>query len=208
PILFLTGHGTVSFTDAEAGRLRSYLENGGFLYVDDDYGLDASIRKELKKVFPRQELRELPFSHPVFHAHFDFPGGVPKTHEHDAKVPQTFALFDGDRVCVLYTFESNPSDGWADPEVHGDPQNKRLEALRFGTNIVVYALGQRSAIQPRLADNRHMTKSCRDWNPPVARRSVSTLQAPWRSRCSRSSAPSLCSPASKPSCMHRPRYAP
>lgn len=144
PMLFLTGHGTVSFSDADVRRLRSYLENGGFLYVDDDYGLDASIRRELKKIFPQQELRELPFSHPLFHAHFDFPNGVPKTHEHDAKTPQTFAMFDGDRVCVLYTYESNPSDGWADPEVHGDPQNKRIESLQFGTNIVVYALGQRS----------------------------------------------------------------
>lgn len=144
PMLFLTGHGTVSFSDAEVKRLRAYLENGGFLYVDDDYGLDASIRRELKKIFPSQELRELPFSHAIFHSHFNFPNGVPKTHEHDAKAPQTFALFDGDRVCVLYTYESNPSDGWADAEVHGDPPNKRLEALQFGTNVVVYALGQRS----------------------------------------------------------------
>ena len=144
PILFMTGHGTVSFSDADVKRLRAYLENGGFLYVDDDYGMDASIRRELKKIFPGQDLRELPFSHPLFHAHFQFPNGVPKTHEHDAKTPQTFALFDGDRVCVLYTYESNPSDGWADAEVHGDPPNKRLEALQFGTNIVVYALGNRS----------------------------------------------------------------
>ncbi|MEI8134078.1 MAG: DUF4159 domain-containing protein [bacterium] len=140
PFLFLTGHGNVDFSDAEAKRLRSYLEAGGFLYIDDDYGLDKPIRREMKKVFPDQEFQELPYSHGIYHSHFEFPNGVPKTHEHDGKPPQGFGLFIAGRMCVYYTFESNPSDGWDDPEVHNDPPEKRDEALRFGTNIVVWAL--------------------------------------------------------------------
>ncbi|MBN9399916.1 MAG: DUF4159 domain-containing protein ['Candidatus Kapabacteria' thiocyanatum] len=142
PIIFMTGHGTVNFTDVEARKLRAYLENGGFLYVDDDYGMDVSIRKELRKVFPDQELVELPFDHPIYSAHFVFRNGVPKIHEHDAKPPQGFGLFSNGRLCVFYTFESNPSDGWADPEVHHDPPERREAALRFGTNIIVYALSK------------------------------------------------------------------
>ena len=140
PLIFMTGHGTVNFSDAEAKKLRAYLDNGGFLYIDDDYGMDASIRKELKKVFPDQELQELPFDHPIYHCHFDFPNGLPKIHEHDAKVPQGFGLFTGKRLSVFYTVETNPSDGWADPEVHHDPPEKREAALKIGTNIIVYAL--------------------------------------------------------------------
>ena len=141
PLVFMTGHGTVNFSSAEARRLRAYLESGGFLYIDDDYGMNESIRKELKKVFPDQELRELPFDHPIYHCHFDFDTGPPKIHEHDNKPAQGFGLFIGDRLCVFYTYESNPADGWADPEVHHDPPEKREAALRMGTNIVVYALG-------------------------------------------------------------------
>lgn len=141
PLAFMTGHGTVNFSTAEARRLRAYLENGGFLYIDDDYGMNESIRKELKKVFPDQELRELPFDHPIYHCHFEFTSGPPKIHEHDNKPAQGFGLFIGDRLCVFYTYESNPADGWADPEVHHDPPEKREAALRMGTNIVVYALG-------------------------------------------------------------------
>ena len=140
PLIFMTGHGTVNFTDQEVKKLRSYLENGGFLYVDDDYGMDASIRKELRKVFPDQELRELPFDHPIYHSHFDFSGGLPKIHEHDAKSPLGLGLFIDSRLVVFYTVESNPSDGWADPEVHHDPPEKREAALKVGTNIIVYAL--------------------------------------------------------------------
>lgn len=140
PLLFLTGHGTVSFTDAEIRKLRAYVENGGFLYIDDDYGLDKSIRKAMKKVFPEQDFVELPFSHGLYSAHFVFPNGVPKTHEHDKKTPQGFGLFHNGRLCVYYTYESNPSDAWADPEVHSNPQAKREEALKFGTNIIVWAL--------------------------------------------------------------------
>lgn len=141
PLLFLTGHGNISFTDAEARRLRSYLDNGGFLYIDDDYGLDTAIRREMKKVFPEQEMKELPFSHPIYHSFYEFSHGLPKIHEHDNKPPQGFGLFTGDqRLCVYYTYETNPSDGWADAEVHNDPPEKREAALKMGTNIVVYAL--------------------------------------------------------------------
>ncbi len=142
PFLFMTGHGNVSFSNSEADRLKKYLENGGFLYIDDDYGLDKAVRRELKKVFPDKPLTELPYSHPIYHILYDFSNGVPKTHEHDGKPPQGFGIFIGNRLAVYYTYESNPSDGWADPDVHHDPEAKRLEALKFGTNIVLFALTQ------------------------------------------------------------------
>ena len=140
PFLFMTGHGNIVFSDSEAKKLRTYLENGGFLYVDDDYGLDKAFRREIKKVFPDKDLVELPFSHGIYHCVYDFSYGPPKIHEHDNKPPQGFGIFVNGRLCVYYTYESNPSDGWADPEVHKDPQEKRLEALKFGTNIVAWAL--------------------------------------------------------------------
>jgi hypothetical protein len=140
PIAFLTGHGNITLNEGEVKRLRTYLENGGFLYIDDDYGLDKAIRREMKKVFPGQEMVELPFSHGIYHIHFDFANGPPKTHEHDGKPARGFGLFHNGRLVVYYTYESNPSDGWADPQVHNDPDGKRQEALRFGTNIVVWAL--------------------------------------------------------------------
>ncbi|HVK39334.1 MAG TPA: DUF4159 domain-containing protein [Candidatus Kapabacteria bacterium] len=141
PILFLTGHGNIDFSPAEARRLRAYLDNGGFLYIDDDYGLDTAVRREMRKVFPEQEMRELPFDHPLYHSYYEFPNGLPKIHEHDAKPPQGYGLFtDGNRLCVYYTTETNPSDGWADASVHNNPPEKREAAFRIGTNIVVYAL--------------------------------------------------------------------
>ena len=140
PFIFITGHGNIAFSENESHRLKVYLENGGFLYADDDYGMDKAFRREMKKVFPGQELVELPFSHPIYHCQFDFPNGPPKTHEHNGKPPQGFGLFHNGRLVVYYTYETNPSDGWADPEVHNDPEPKRQEALRFGTNIVTYAL--------------------------------------------------------------------
>ena len=140
PFLYITGHGNISFSDAEVRRLRTHLENGGFLYADDDYGMDKSFRREMKKVFPGQDLVELPFSHGLYHCVFDFPGGPPKIHEHDGKPAQGFGLFHNGRLVVYYTYETNPSDGWADPEVHNDPEPKRQEALRFGADIVVWAL--------------------------------------------------------------------
>jgi hypothetical protein len=140
PFVFMTGHGNVVFNDGEVRRLRTYLENGGFLFVDDDYGMDKAFRREIKKVFPNQELVELPYSYGLYRCHFDFTGGPPKTHQHDEKPAHAFGLFHNGRLVVLYTYETNPSDGWADPDVHNDPPEKRLEALRFGTNIVVWAL--------------------------------------------------------------------
>lgn len=140
PFLFMTGHGNIVFSDSEAKKLRTYLENGGFLYVDDDYGLDKAFRREIKKVFPDKDLIELPFSYGLYNCMFDFKGGPPKTHEHNNNPPRGYGIFVNGRLCVYYTFESNPSDGWVDPEVHKDPPEKREEALKFGTNIVVWAL--------------------------------------------------------------------
>ena len=140
PFLFMTGHGNVVFSNDEAERLRLHLENGGFLYIDDDYGLDKAVRREMKKVFPNRDFVELPFSYGLYNVLFSFESGPPKTHEHDKSVPQGFGIFVGERLAVYYTFESNPSDGWADAEVHNDPPDKREEALKFGTNIVVWAL--------------------------------------------------------------------
>ncbi len=140
PFIFLTGHGNISFSDVEVKRLRTYLENGGFLYADDDYGMDKAFRREVKKIFPGQELVELPFSYGLYRCQYDFPNGVPKTHEHNGKPPQGFGIFHNGRLVLYYTYESNPSDGWDPPEIHGDPPDKREEALRFGTNIVVWAL--------------------------------------------------------------------
>lgn len=140
PFLFITGHGNVVFSDSDAKKLRTYLESGGFLYVDDDYGLDKAFRREMKKVFPEKEFVELPFSYGLYNCMFDFRNGPPKTHEHDKNTPRGYGLFVDKRLCVYYTFESNPSDGWADHGVHNNPPEKREEALRFGTNIIIWAL--------------------------------------------------------------------
>ena len=140
PFLFMTGHGNVVFSKDNAARLRKYFENGGFLYIDDDYGLNKAIRREMKKVFPERDFVELPFSHGIYNLMYDFSSGPPKTHKHDENPPQGFGIFVDRRLAVYYTYESNPSDGWADPDVHKDPQNKREEALKFGTNIVLWAL--------------------------------------------------------------------
>jgi hypothetical protein len=142
PFLFLTGHGNVVFSKDEVYRLRTYLENGGFLYIDDDYGLDNAVRREMKKVFPQDDFVELPFSYGLYHSFYKFENGPPKTHEHDKKSPQAFGIFINKRLSVFYTYESNPSDGWADATVHNDPPEKREEALKFGTNIVIWALSQ------------------------------------------------------------------
>ncbi len=140
PVLFLTGHGNIVFSENEAKKLREYLINGGFLYVDDDYGLDQAFRREIKKVFPDKELTEVPYSHKIYNIMYKFPDGPPKTHKHDEKPARGFGIFYNERLVVYYTYESNPSDGWADPEVHNDPEEKRTEALKFGTNIILYAL--------------------------------------------------------------------
>lgn len=140
PFLFMTGHGNVVFSKDDAARLRKYLENGGFLYIDDDYGLDKAVRREMKKVLLDKDFVELPFNHGIYNIMFDFTSGPPKTHKHDEKPPQGFGIFVDNRLAVFYTYESNPTDGWADPDVHKDPPNKREEALKFGTNIVLWAL--------------------------------------------------------------------
>ena len=142
PFLFMTGHGNIVFSKDEVYRLRTYLENGGFLYIDDDYGLDNAVRREMKKVFPQDDFVELPFSYGLYHSLYKFESGPPKTHEHDKKSPQGFGIFVNERLAVYYTFESNPSDGWTDATVHNDPAEKREEALKFGTNIVIWALSQ------------------------------------------------------------------
>jgi hypothetical protein len=142
PFLFMTGHGNVVFAPDEAERLRLYLENGGFLYIDDDYGLDNAVRREVKKVFPGKDFVELPFDYGLYKVLYQFEFGPPKTHEHDKYPPKGFGIFVNKRLAVYYTYESNPSDGWADERVHNDSPEKREEALKFGTNIVVWALSQ------------------------------------------------------------------
>ena len=140
PVLFMTGHGKIVFSEEEAKRLRHYLISGGFLYADDDYGMDKYFRTEMKKVFPEKELVELPFAHPIYHCHFDFPNGLPKIHEHDGGPPHGYGIFYEGRLVVFYTFNTNISDGWPDPQVHNDPEDKRQSAFKMGTNIFVYAL--------------------------------------------------------------------
>lgn len=140
PLIYLTGHGNLNFSNSDSKRLRAYLENGGFLFIDDDYGLDKYVREEMKKVFPEQDFREIPFSHEIFKSHYDFSNGLPKIHEHDDKTPKAYGIFIEGRLSVFYVFESNLGDGWADPDVHKDPPEKREEALKMGTNIFVWAL--------------------------------------------------------------------
>ena len=140
PFLFLTGHGTITANNSEIRNLRNYLENGGFLYVDDDYGLDEHIRKLLTQVFPNEELLEIPFNHPIYKQVFEFENGLPKIHEHDNETPKGFGLFKNGKLVVFYTYESNLGDGWADPEVHNDPPEVREKALKMGVNILIYAL--------------------------------------------------------------------
>lgn len=142
PFVFLTGHGNITLNNSETSNLRNYLENGGFLYVDDDYGLDEYIRPVLKKVFPDEELIELPFSHPIYKQVFEFENGLPKIHEHDNEAPKGYGLFRDGKLVVFYTYESNLSDGWADPEIHNNPASVRQKALEMGANILVYALTQ------------------------------------------------------------------
>ncbi|WP_300663297.1 DUF4159 domain-containing protein [Fluviicola sp.] len=139
PFIHMTGHGNVVFSLTEAENLRNYLLGGGFLHIDDNYGMDKFIREELKKVFPNNSLVELPFSHPVFHQKFDFNGGLPKIHEHDGKRPQAFGIIIEGRLVLIYTVETDLSDGWEDQAVHNDPEEKRKQALQMGANILMYA---------------------------------------------------------------------
>lgn len=141
PFVHMTGHGNVFFSNEDAENLRIYLLSGGFLHIDDNYGMDQYLRKELAKVFPEKVMRELPVDHPLFSSHFSFPQGLPKIHEHDNSRPQAFGIEHEGRMVLLYTFESDLGDGWEDPEVHNDPQEVRLKALRMGANIIKYVFG-------------------------------------------------------------------
>jgi hypothetical protein len=138
PFLHMTGHGNVVFSMRDAENLRNYLLGGGFLHIDDNYGMDKFIREELKKVFPNNSLVEIPFNHPIFHQKYDF-NGLPKIHEHDGKRPQAFGIIVDGRLVCLYTYETDLSDGWEDREVHNDPEDKRKQALQMGANILMYA---------------------------------------------------------------------
>lgn len=142
PYLYMTGHGNIRFTDEEIIDLREYLLGGGFLHTDDNYGLNTSFRREMKKVFPDRDFVELPHDHAVFHSYFDMPNGLPKIHEHDGRPPQLFALYNEDRIMVIYSFESDLGDGWEDEEVHNDPPELRTAALQMGVNIIYFALTQ------------------------------------------------------------------
>lgn len=138
PFVHMTGHGNVFFAAEEAQNLRNYLMSGGFLYIDDNYGMNEYIRKEIIKIFPNKELKELPANFPMFSYVYKFPQGMPKIHEHDGGRPQAFGIFVEDRLVLLYTFETDLGDGWENPEVHNDPQEVRLKALQMGANIIKY----------------------------------------------------------------------
>ena len=145
PYLYLTGHGNIVLSDAEVVALREYVQRGGFLHADDNYGLDTAFRREIARVFPDHELRDVPLDHPVYHILHDFPQGIPKIHEHDGKPPRGFGIFIGDRLGVFYSHESDLGNGWEDPQVHKDPPEKREAALRMGVNLFVYAVTSRPA---------------------------------------------------------------
>lgn len=139
PFVHMTGHGNVVFNDQEIKNLRNYLLSGGFLHIDDNYGMSPYLRKELKKLFPNKELEEIPSTHSIFSAAFNFPNGLPKIHEHDGLPPQAFGIFEKDRLILLFTFESDLGDGWEDASVHNDPVEVRTKALKMGANIIKYA---------------------------------------------------------------------
>ncbi|ARV06284.1 hypothetical protein BTO04_06025 [Polaribacter sp. SA4-10] len=139
PLLFMSGHGNVYFSDEEAENLKNYLISGGFLHISDNYGLDKFIRRELKKVFPNLELQEIPSNHPIFNQTFKFKNGIPKIHEHDKKPAQGFGLFYEGRLVVFYDYETDLSDGWEDEIIHNNPKSVREKALKMGANIIEYA---------------------------------------------------------------------
>lgn len=140
PFVYMTGHGNVVFTDEEVKALRSYLIQGGFLWANDDYGMDKSFRREMKRVFPGKKLVELPFEHELYHCYYDFPRGLPKIHEHDRKPPRGYGIFHEGRMVAFYDYESDIADGLENPDVHNDPPEKREAAIRMAINIVIYAL--------------------------------------------------------------------
>lgn len=139
PFVHMTGHGNVVFSQDDAENLRNYLIGGGFLHIDDNYGMDQFIRTELQKVFPNIDLVELPYTHDIFNQTYEFKNGLPKIHEHDKNRPQALGILYEGRLVCLYTYECDLGDGWEDQEVHGDSEEKRMEALRMGANIIQYA---------------------------------------------------------------------
>lgn len=138
PFVHMTGHGNVFFTENDIENLRNYLLSGGFLHIDDNYGMEPYLVKELKKLFPNKEMVELPKTHPIFSSAFNFPEGLPKIHEHDGLRPQAFGIFENDRLILLFTYESDLGNGWEDEEVHNDPVEIREQALKMGANIIKY----------------------------------------------------------------------
>jgi hypothetical protein len=139
PFLHMTGHGNVVFSDTEAENLRNYLIGGGFLHIDDNFGMDRFVRVAMKKVFPELDFLELPFQHEVYHQKFDFASGLPKIHEHSGKAAQGFGLIWEGRLVCFYSYECDLGDGWEDPSVHKDPEEVRQKALKMGANLVQYA---------------------------------------------------------------------
>ena len=142
PFVHMTGHGNVVFSDAEAENMRNYLIGGGFLHIDDNYGIDPFVRPAMKKVFPELQFIELPYNHPVYHQKFEFKNGLPKIHKHDDKPSQGFGLFWEGRLVCFYSYECDLGDGWEDPSVHNDPEEKRQQALKMGANLVQFVFQQ------------------------------------------------------------------
>lgn len=138
PFVHATGHGNILFSDSEILNLRNYMLSGGFMHFDDNYGLDEYIRREIKRIFPNNNLVELPANHPIFQKPFNFPAGLPKIHEHDGKRPQAFGIFVENKLVLLYTYECDLGDGWEDADVHNDPKDVREKALKMGANILNY----------------------------------------------------------------------
>lgn len=146
PYVYMTGHGNVIFSSQEAENLRNYLIGGGFLHIDDNYGISTYIRREITKVFPDHELVELPFSHPVYHQRYSFPNGLPKIHVHDDKPPQGFGIIYEGRLVLFFSYESDLGNGWEDRIVHGNPEEVRQQALRMGANILQYVFNRQEEI--------------------------------------------------------------
>lgn len=138
PYVHMTGHGNVVFSDADTSNLKNYLLAGGFLHIDDNYGMDQFIKKEIRKIFPNNNLVEIPANHIIFQKPYSFPNGLPKIHEHDGKRPQAFGIFIKEKLVLLYTYECDLGDGWEDPEVNNDPKDIREKALKMGANIISY----------------------------------------------------------------------
>ncbi len=141
PYLYMTGHGNVHWSERDVATLRRFLQQGGFLHADDNYGMDASIRRELARLFPGEPLVQVPLDHPIYHLVYDFPRGIPKIHAHDDKPAQGFGIFLDGRLVVYYSYQTDLGDGWDDPQVHNDPPDKREAALRMGVNLFAYAVG-------------------------------------------------------------------